>query len=51
MSVMFLPILIVLMNCEKILVAANQEPEVAKFAQLYVLTNLPGIYLIGLSDC
>lgn len=51
MSLMFIPITIVLMNSERILVAAYQEPEVAKFAQLYVLTNLPGVYLIGLSDC
>ena len=51
MTLMFIPITIVLMNSERILVAAYQDPEVAKFAQLYVITNLPGIYLIGLSDC
>ena len=51
MTLMFIPITIVTFNAERILVAIGQHPDVSKYAGQYVLINLPGIYLCGLSDC
>ena len=51
MTLLFVPIIAILVNTESILVALGQDAQVAKYAQTYVLTYLPGLYINGLSDC
>ena len=50
MTCVFIPIAGVLMNTKTLLVAAGQDPEVAGYAQAYVLTYLPGLYFQCLDD-
>lgn len=51
MTLLFLPIVLVLLMTRKILVALGQDEEVAEFAQQYVYSFLPGLFVIGLGDC
>ena len=50
MTCIFLPIAIVLLNTKSLLIAIGQNPEAAGYAQVYVLTYLPGLYVQCLDD-
>lgn len=50
MTMMFVPIIIVLSNSERILIFFKQNEEVAKIAQQFIFCYMPGIYLQGLID-
>ena len=51
MSLMFLPIILLSFHIEAFLIFAKQDPQVAKWTQVYVQAYLPGMYFIGLNTC
>ena len=50
LSIIFVPILIVLLNSESILLKLGQDPKVSAFCYQYILVYLPGLFLAGLAD-
>ena len=46
----FIPLVALLCNTENILVLINQNAEIAKYSQVYVNYQIPGLVLSGLSD-
>ena len=48
---LFVPLTFVLMNAEKLLISLKQDPQVAAYAQQYILTFLPGLYISSMNDC
>ena len=50
MSILFIPIIVIMLNAKNILVAVNMDPKVASYAQQYVLAFLPGLYIQGHAD-
>jgi MATE family multidrug resistance protein len=50
MTVIFVPILFIIMNTENMLIFIGQDPIVSKHAQTYVMAFLPGLYIQGLAD-
>jgi MATE family multidrug resistance protein len=51
MTLLFIPIVSILVNTEALLVGLGQNKEVAQYAQQYVMVYLPGLYISGLADC
>ena len=51
MLCLFLPILVILLNTEKVLVAIKQDAVVSAYSQQYTLVYLPGLLVQGLADC
>lgn len=50
MCCLFVPICITLCNCKVILVTLRQDEQVSEYAQSYVRSFLPGLFLMGLGD-
>ena len=50
MTLLFIPFFFILINTESVLLYFNQNHEVAKIAQHYVLAYFPGLYIQGLVD-
>ena len=46
----FIPVIIILLNVERILLALKQDPEVSRLTQEYVRVYLPGLLVMGLVD-
>ena len=49
-TVIFVPLLIILLFTKPILMALGQDEEVIEYAKQYVLVNLPGVYFLGMFD-
>ena len=47
----FIPMTVFFLFTEKLLILANQDPLVARYAQLYLFVSLPKLLLFGLFDC
>ena len=49
-TVIFVPLLIILLFTKPILSALVQDDEVSEYARQYVFVNLPGVYFLGMFD-
>ena len=50
MTAVFLPLVFLLVFSEQLLLKLGQDEKVAKYAQLYVLPMIPGMFFFGLFD-
>ena len=50
MCCLFLPICITLFNTKLILVSLGQNEKTSEYAQTYVISFLPGLFLMGMGD-
>ena len=50
MTLIFIPLLIILLNTELIFVAVGFDPEASHYAQVYILLFIPSIYFSGHID-
>lgn len=48
---LYLPMCLILMNCEPALVWLGQDPQVSAYAQQYIISFLPGLLILNLNDC
>ena len=46
----FIPVAVILSNAQYILVAIGQNPQVANYAQHYIIAYMPGLFLNGMFD-
>lgn len=50
LTLAYIPIVLILLQCERILLALGQDAEAAKYCQEYMIAFLPGLVILGYTD-
>jgi len=50
LCLVYIPIIFILLNTERCLVAIGQDPTISKYAEQYVVAYIPGLMIAGFND-